>query len=127
MTIRTYPKGYHVRTNYQELCDILLRKYSKQLNITNPPRLFTSAKEFNIADTCGGTKLGQHNLKASGLHGLYCNECKILYSNSKANKTVCEIAESIIHELIHHKWFHLPHGKGYDKRVQLIMNGKRYK
>lgn len=115
------------RQDYQTLCEILVRKYAKQMGISRPPKVYITQKEFNKADVCDGTKLGQGNLKASGYFGLYCNDCNIIFSNPNLCKTVPIITMNIVHELIHCKWFDtMNHGKRYDKRIQLIIAGKRY-
>ena len=117
--------------DYQLLCNILVRRYAKQMGIPDNkiPKVYTTQEEFNKADICDGTKLGEGKLKASGHFGIYCEACNIIFSNPKLCKTLPKIIESIIHEkLIHAKWFHtMNHGKRYDRRIELIIEGKRYK
>ncbi len=115
-------------TEHQQLCMILVRRYCRQMGIKRVPRIFTTQEAFNRADTCGGTKLGEKGLKASGHFGLYCNECNIIYSNPRLCTTMPILTKNIVHELIHAKWFEtMNHGKRYDRRIELIIEGKRYR
>jgi hypothetical protein len=113
--------------DYQQLCNLLVKRYAKQMGIHKVPKVYITQKEFNKADICDGTKLGEGNLKASGYYGLYCNECNIIYSNPRLCTTMPILTKNIVHELIHAKWFEtMNHGKRYDRRIELIIEGKRY-
>lgn len=113
---------------YQQLCDLLVKRYSKQLGIRRIPKVYITQEEFNKADICDGTKLGEKGLKTSEYCGMYCNDCNIIFSNPKLCNTVPIVVKNIVHELIHAKWFEtMNHGKRYDRRIELIIEGKRYK
>lgn len=112
-------------TLFELKCNELAKIYSKQISIRKVPYVYTSARRFNKADTCGGTKIGKR-LKANEHQGLFCHDCNIIYINSKKCDNPHDLTDGIIHELIHRKWFDMPHGKRFNRRIELIMNGKRY-
>ncbi len=110
-----------------------LVKYSKQIGIVDceVPELVFYGEEFNEKVNPTEIKhLGRASRRGgrhTGFFGLYGKYARVILVNIRGrNKTIKELRHTMIHELVHYRFYYLSHGDEYEKRIKFILAGKEY-
>jgi predicted metal-dependent hydrolase len=59
--------------------------------------------------------------------GICFIEAKIIFINVRKFASFENLKHTIVHELVHYRFRYLRHGQRFEKRVSLILKGKRYR
>ncbi|HEY7081091.1 MAG TPA: hypothetical protein VH500_15445 [Nitrososphaeraceae archaeon] len=101
-------------------------EYGRQVGITHqemPNIVFTRKEVLAMPkELTAGRRTVTH--KCLGI--CFCRARTILI-NVKKHTSYTELKDTIVHELVHYRFRYLKHGKEFEKRISLILKGKRYK
>jgi hypothetical protein len=100
-------------------------KYALQIGITEQeiPNLVFSRKGVLAMPKhlTEGRRTVSHKYK-----GICFREAKTIFIHVKKHTSSKELRHTIVHELVHYRFPYLKHGIRFEKRISLILKGKRY-
>jgi hypothetical protein len=110
-----------------------LVKYSKQIGIVDCeiPELVFYGEEFKTKDCIHyarhGTSPGNLGGRHTGMLGIASYYTRLIFVNIRGrNQTLRELRQTLVHELVHYRFHYMSHGKEFEKRIRLILQGKPY-
>jgi hypothetical protein len=110
-----------------------LVKYSKQIGIVDCeiPELVFYGEEFKEKDYIHyvrhGISPGNLGGRHTGMLGIASYYTRLIFVNIRGkNETLRELRHTLVHELVHHRFRYMSHGKEFEKRVRFILRGKTY-
>lgn len=59
--------------------------------------------------------------------GICFRRARTILINVKKHTSYADLKHTIVHEIVHYRFPYLKHGKKFEKRISLILGGKRYK
>jgi hypothetical protein len=103
-----------------------LRKYAKQIGITDYDisDVFFSEEEVNAMPLELTAGIRNVTFKC---YGACLIEAKTIFINVKKHTSFERLKHTIVHELVHYRFRYLKHGRKFEKRISLILGGKRYR
>jgi hypothetical protein len=102
-----------------------VRKRAEQVGIKkqDTPALVFTRKEVLALPT--DLTAGRRTVTGKYL-GICFNEAKTILINVKKHTSFQEIRHTAVHELVHYRFRYLNHGKDFEHRIELILQGKKY-
>lgn len=103
-----------------------VRKYAEQIGITEedmPNSVFSRIEVLAMPkELTAGTRTVTHTSL-----GIYFHNAKTIFINVKYHTSFEHLRDTIVHELVHYRFRYLRHGRRFEYRISLIVEGKRYK
>jgi hypothetical protein len=115
-----------------------LIKYSRQMGIIDCeiPELVFYGEEFKqkVNESTMVSKYGFPQYHRGGKHTRFGGICDIysrlifvnLRKNSVSRKSIRDLRNTLVHELVHYRFMYMSHGRKFEKRIKEILQGKQF-
>lgn len=98
-------------------------KYSLQIGIDErdiPSIMFTRKEVLAKPETIGTRNTRRY-------YGVYFDDINTVFINVKHFQTRGRLRQTLVHELVHKRFPYMGHGPNFEKKVQDILKGKKFK
>jgi hypothetical protein len=114
-------------TNYvKSWIEKQVRQYGQQIGITAqeiPNMVFTRREVLAMPkELTAGRRTVTHKCL-----GICFRRAKTILINVKKHTSYEDLKHTIVHELVHYRFRYLKHSNRFEKRISLVLRGKRYK
>ena len=108
-----------------------LQKYSKQIGVIDceVPTLVFHGEDFKMRSDESCKRYGRKESRIGGKYttmlGLCSTTERLIFVNIRGKRNLTQLRKTLIHELVHYRFKYMTHTI-MDKRIKLILGGKKY-